>query len=120
MTVERLVFAVQYETIDPMSREDVDAALARALPKELRHVVLAVALHSDDATWASSVCVQLAQHESPNVRGNAIRGLGHLARRSRRLENSALVAIRAGLQDEDGYVQGQAESAMDDVRHFSQ
>ena len=37
---------MRYETIDPMSREDVDAALASDDPEELLRVVLAVALHS--------------------------------------------------------------------------
>jgi hypothetical protein len=34
-----------------MSREDVDAAIARGEPEELLRVVLAVALHSEDGPW---------------------------------------------------------------------
>jgi hypothetical protein len=103
-----------------MSREDVDAALARAQPEELLHVVLAVALHSEDGAWATEVCLQLARHQHVNVRANAILGLGHLARRFRRLAPAALGVIEDGLRDGNAYVRGQAESAADDAQHFLQ
>jgi hypothetical protein len=109
---------MRYEPIDPMSREDVEGALARAQPEELLRVVLAVSLHSDDSTWASAVCLQLARHEHFNVRGNAILGLGDLARRFRHLDPAALEVIEAGLRDGNAYVRGQAESAADDVQHL--
>jgi hypothetical protein len=109
---------MRYEPIDPMSREDVEAALARAQPEELLRVVLAVSLHSNDGTWASAVCLQLARHEHFNVRGNAILGLGDLARRFHRLDPAALGVIEDGLRDSHPYVRGQAESAADDVQHF--
>jgi len=109
---------MQYEPIDPMSREDVDAAIARGEPEELLRAVLAVALQSEDGSWASMVCLQLARHEHFNVRGNAILGLGHLARRFGRLDPVARVVIEDGLRDVNDYVRGQAESAADDVQHF--
>ena len=111
---------MQYEPIDPMSREEVDAALARGEPEELLRVVLAVALHSEDGPWASALCMQLAGHEHFNVRGNAILGLGHLARRFRRLDPAARDVIENGLRDKHDYVRGQAESAADDSQHFLQ
>jgi hypothetical protein len=109
---------MRYEPIDPMSREDVDAALARADPEELLRVVLAVALHAEDGAWASAICLQLARHHHFNVRGNAILGLGHLARRFGRLDPVAREVIEDGLRDSDAYVRGHAESAADDAHHF--
>jgi len=109
---------MRYEPIDPMSREAVDAALGRADPEELLRVVLAVALHSEDLAWASEVCLQLARHQHFNVRGNAILGLGHLARRFGRLDPVARDVIEEGLRDSDGYVRGQAECAAEDTQHF--
>src|SRR5262252_1118623 len=100
---------MRYEPIDPMSREDVDAAIARGEPEELLRVVLAVALHSEDGPRASAVCLQFARHEHFNVRGNAILGLGHLARRFRRLDSVARGVIDHGLRDINAYVRGQAE-----------
>ena len=87
---------MRYEPIDPMSREDVAAALGRAEPEELLRVVLAVALHAQDLAWASEVCLQLARHQHFNVRGNAILGLGHLARRFGRLDPVARDVIEEG------------------------
>src|SRR5690348_15162058 len=101
-----------------MSREDVDAAIARGEPEELLRVVLAVALHSEDGSWASAVCLQLARHEHFNVRGNAILGLGHLARRFGRLDPVARAAIEDGVRDVNDYVRAQAESAAADAQHF--
>jgi len=109
---------MQYEPIGPMSREDVDTAIARGEPEELMRVVLAVALHSEDSSWASAVCLQMARHEHFNVRGNAILGLGHLARRFGRLDPVARWVIEDGLRDINDYVRGQAESAADDAQHF--
>jgi uncharacterized protein YbjT (DUF2867 family) len=109
---------MRYEPIDPMSREAVDAALRRAKPEELLRVVLAVALHSEDPAWATEVCLRLARHQHFNVRGNAILGLGHLARRFGRLDLVARTVIEEGLRDSDGYVRDQAESAADDAQYF--
>jgi len=109
---------MKYEPIDPLSRAEVEAALARDDPEELLKAVVAVALHSEDLDWASSVCMRLASHAHFNVRGNAILGLGHLARRYDRLDSAAREVIEAGLRDADSYVRGQADAAADDVQHF--
>jgi hypothetical protein len=107
-----------YDPIEPMSREAVEAALGRDEPKELLRAVIAVALHSEELGWASAVCLQLARHQHFNVRGNAILGLGHLARRFGRLDPVARDVIEDGLRDSDAYVRGQAECAADDAQHF--
>jgi len=109
---------MQYEPIEPMSRGDVEAAVARGEPEELLRVVLAVALHSEDGSWASAVCLQLARHQHFHVRGNAILGLGHVARRFGRLDPVARGVIEDGLRDINDYVRGQAESAADDAQRF--
>jgi hypothetical protein len=109
---------MHYEAIDRMSRVDVEAALERDDPEELLRTVLAVALHSEDGEWATSVCMRLASHRDFNVRGNAILGFGHLARRCGRLDAAARDIIEAGLRDVAPYVRGQAEAAADDVQHF--
>jgi hypothetical protein len=109
---------MKYEAIDSISRETMMAALARDVPDELLRAVLAVALHSEDCDWASSICLRLASHRHFNVRGNAMLGFGHLARRFGRLDPVARDIIEAGLGDPDPYVRGQADDAADDVRHF--
>jgi hypothetical protein len=109
---------MRYEGIDPMSREEVEAVLARDDPDELLRAVLAVALQSEESEWAGSVCLRLASHRHFNVRGNAILGFGHLARRYRRLDPAAGEIIEAGLRDVDPYVRGQADAAADDAEQY--
>jgi hypothetical protein len=53
------------------------------------------------------------------VRGNAVLGFGHLARRFRRLDEGVVrPIIENALLDADPYVRGQADAAADDVAHF--
>lgn len=109
---------MEYEVIHRMSRAEVEAAFERDDPEELLRAVLAAALHAEDGEWATSVCMRLASHQDVVVRGNAILGLGHLARRWGRLDPAMRDLIEAGLRDPDPHVRGQAEAAADDVQQF--
>src|SRR5262245_35666462 len=110
---------MRYQPIPEMSVAEVEAALTRNRPEELLLAVLSAALHARDLAWAQRICITLARHADFNVRGNAILGLGHLARIHGGLDRStALPIIEAGLVDSHEYVRGQADSAADDVEHF--
>ena len=109
---------MRYEPAPEMGRADVDRALLRDNPAELSVVSLSVSIHSEDAAWAESVCLRLATHADPNVRGNAVLSLGHLARIQGRLGRASVAAVEAALQDVDSYVRGQATAAADDLEHF--
>jgi hypothetical protein len=109
---------LKYQAIDPISREEMNEVLLRDDAAELLRAVIAVALHADDGAWATSVCMRLAAHPHFNVRGNAILGLGHLARRGASLDPAAREVIAAGLRDADDYVRGQAHAAADDVEQY--
>ena len=62
-------------------RSRIEKALERDDPVELEQLVIEVALESDDRIWAECTCAQLARHRSAGVRGGALLGFGHLARR---------------------------------------
>ena len=110
---------VEHEIIPKMSRAQIDAAIARDEPRELRVAVLAVALRADDAVWAESVCERLWQHRSAGVRGNAVLGLGHIARIHGQLDETRVRPIlEAALRDPDAEVRGQAEAAADDIQQY--
>lgn len=101
------------------TRADVEAALARDQADELLHVPIAVSLDPPDCAWAQEVCIRLAAHPDPNVRGNAVLGFGHLARTCGALDESRVPSILASaLRDPDPYVRGQADAAAGDVTHF--
>jgi hypothetical protein len=110
---------MKYEVITPRSKDEVESAISVNDPAELLYAVLSAALHSDDQRWAESVCLRLSNHENFNVRGNAIQGLGHIARIHGSLnEIKVKPVIEAVFNDQSDYVRGQADDAADDVEFF--
>ena len=106
-------------TLNHYEREDVERALEHNHAEELRSVVVAVALSDPDYAFAHELCIRLAQHEDPTVRGNALLGVGHLARRFGQASDEARSLVNAGLQDRDPHVKAQSESAFDDIQVFA-
>jgi hypothetical protein len=100
-------------------RKRFEAALERDAPIELQQSILDVALECEDREWAECCCAQLAKHRNANVRGNALLGFGHLARRFGRLDrNRVKRLIEIGLYAHNEYVRERAESAADDLETF--
>lgn len=94
-------------------------ALQRDDPLELQCLIVEVALESTEREWAEWACAQLAKHRNANVRGNALVGFGHLARRFGRLDpNRVKPLIEIALHAHNEHVREQAESAADDVNTF--
>lgn len=110
---------MKYEQIPEISAPEIEAALKRDNPEELLIAVLSAALYASDAPWASSVCERLSRHPHATVRGNAVLGFGHIARRHRTLDRTRVAPILASaLRGVDAYVRGQAEAAADDVELY--
>ncbi|WP_147263751.1 hypothetical protein [Roseimicrobium gellanilyticum] len=101
-----------------VAREDLESAVASNDIKLLREYLVSAALVGEDLPFLEQVCLNLSAHLDEEVRGNAILGLGHLARRARSLDSKARTIIENGLQDSSSYVRGHAWSAADDVIHF--
>lgn len=87
-------------------------------PDVLGPMIVAAALHEENFDIVYKACVQLSKHPDEIVRGNAILGLGHLARLFGRLEAEAPRIVRDGLLDASDYVRGQAHAAAGDLQHF--
>jgi hypothetical protein len=87
--------------------------------RALLYVPIGVSLNADDLGWAESVCVQLSAHPDPTVRGNAVLGFAHLARRFGSL-NMLVVGpiIEAALADPAEYVRMHAADTHYDVKHY--
>lgn len=110
---------MKYVPVPELSRSEIEVAIARDDRERLPFAVLSAALYSIDPEWAEGICLRLARHETPGIRGNAILGLGHIARLHGTLtENTVRPIIEAALNDSDQYVRGQADSAADDVDLF--
>lgn len=110
---------MRYEPIDDISIAEARAAIARDDPEELAYVPIALGLYAEDLEAAQTLCVGLADHADPAVRGNALLGFGHLARRFRRLDRDRVAPlVKRGLSDPDHFARGQAHAAADDLLHF--
>ena len=110
---------IKFQDLDSFTTEDIEAAIRRNAPDELPLVPITVALLSRDPAEAAGVCVRLAVHDNPRVRGNALAALGHVARRFRKLDEPLIrPIIEAGLQADDDHVRASARSAADEVHQF--
>jgi hypothetical protein len=104
---------------DGWTEADVEAVIARGDPSELLYVPIVVSLDPPSRVWAEHVCLRLATHPEPCVRGNALEGLGHLARTFRFL-NRCLVerVIQSGLDDSDDWVRAKADGVANDAEWY--
>ena len=109
----------KYDQIRDYSCEEVQAAIQEDDWWELSKAVIGVSMYASDLDYAEGLCIRLAAHEHFNVRGNAVLGFGHLARRFGELNASdAKGIIESALQDDSEYVRGQAWAAAEDVTQF--
>jgi len=103
----------------PAFRARVEDAIERDDPAELADLVLEIGLEAEPWDWAQSCCVQLARHRSAAVRGSAVIGLGHLARRFGRLDPGRVRRlVEIALHDSSPAVRACATDAADDLRTF--
>ncbi len=106
--------------LDPWWAEDVETLINSGDLEELARLPIELTnAGSHDPAWSQAVCVRLAVHPDAGVRGNAVLGLGHLARSMRELDREPCHAIVvAALNDPDRYVAAHARSAADDIAQF--
>jgi len=99
--------------------EESAAVLERDDPSELMDWILELARECDDRAWAENCCARLARHRNAMVRGNAMLGFGHLARRFGHLDPHRVKRlVETGLHDGSDYVREQARSAAEDLATF--
>jgi hypothetical protein len=110
---------VKYESIEFHGKASAEAAIARDDPSELLYVPVAASLYSPDWRWAQDLCARLAKHSDATVRGNAILGFGHLARRFPNLDRTVVAPlVRQALADSSPYVASQASNTIDDLQQY--
>jgi hypothetical protein len=72
-----------------------------------------------ERSWVESICFTLADHPDFNVRGNAILGLGHIARTCRELNlDRAVPVISRALGDPNPFVRSHADNAACDLQVY--
>lgn len=103
-----------YEDLPPANRQEVVAALQSEDSETIARMLIRMALHEDDSSWAESRCLEALQDSSDEeVCAAAITSLGHLARIHGRISPVALQALRR-LQTHPT-LGGRAEDALDDI-----
>lgn len=109
----------RFEPIPWMGKRDINRVIREDVPENVSMAVLSAALNSGDGIWAEKVCYKLVNHLDPNVRGNALLSIGHIARVHGTLDRKrALSTLKAALNDDHEFVRAHADDALDDVRHF--
>lgn len=104
---------------DELLRKRFDRGIERNDPFELQRLLMDLVHGAQDREWAECCCAQLARHHNANVRGDALSGFGHLARRFGILDrNRVKRLIDIGLHAQHEYVRERAASAADDVETF--
>ena len=105
---------------DEWTLADIDRLVDRGEVSDLTLIPIVVTNEgTPDARWAESICLGLATHSHPNVRANAVLGLGHLARVSGTLDRERVAPVIArALVDSHKSVRVHASSAADDVGLF--
>ncbi len=100
-------------------RARVEDAIERDDPGELADLALRVGQEAQPWDWAQSCCIQLARHRSAAVRGGAVKGFAHLARRFGRLDPGRVRRlVEIALHDPSELVRAHAADAADDLLTF--
>jgi hypothetical protein len=107
-----------YEQPSYSGIDDLQRAIAADEVMALGTLIVGAALYEEDFDAAYGACLALVHHRDELVRGNALLGFGHIARRFRRIGDEALDLVRAATVDSSVYVRGQAESAAMDLRDY--
>jgi hypothetical protein len=108
----------RYVTPRTPTRAELDAALDVDDVEALREMVVAVTALGDDPGLATNLVRRLITHEDEFVRGNAVLGVGHIARRFGSVTPDLLQKVRAAAIDPSEHVRGHAASAADDLQMF--
>ena len=101
------------------SHAHIEEAIERDDSIELMDLVVQLALEESDRRFAENCCAKLARHRNAMVRGNAVLGFGHLARRFGELDGRRIHRlVDIALHDRSDYVRTQAASAAVDLATF--
>jgi hypothetical protein len=109
----------KFQELDSFTEREVEEALRRNADDEISLVPITIALIATHHAYAQQVCLKLAADPRSLVRGNALVGLGHIARRFRALDELPVTrVIESGLLDNHEYVRLSAKSAADEIHQF--
>ena len=110
---------MKYQDLPETTIRAAAELLESGAQEDAASAIVSVSLHNSDRAAIETLLLRAAASTSPLIRGNALVGFGHVARRFGSLDRQAVEPlICTGLIDPDPYVRGHANSAVDDVAQF--
>jgi hypothetical protein len=99
------------------SREDLESAVATGDPTSISRTMVGV-IEDDDVDWLTDTLLDLAGHESLEVRATAVTCLGHVARIHGHVDSDRVLSRLRHLRSERP-LRGRVDDAIDDIKHFA-
>ena len=110
---------LEYTELSYYTKNDCENILKEGDINQLRILTISLGENFSDWKYAQNVCLELSSHEDEWVRGNALLGLGYIARTHGKLEKHLVKpVIMKGFRDKSAIVRGQAAIAVDDINFF--
>jgi hypothetical protein len=107
----------RYEEPAPASREELESAVATGDPTAISRTMVGV-IEDDDVDWLTDTLLDLAGHESIEVRATAITSLGHVARIHGHIDRDRVLPRLRDLRS-DPFLRGRVDDAIEDIEHFT-
>jgi hypothetical protein len=114
-----------YEEIASITHEEAERVALDAQgsgdTSGLVRAIIALALNDSDRDWTTEFCLRHVEHIDVDVRGSAMTGLGHLARRFKSFSDITQIeaVLKRALTDTNATVRGHADDAADEVEQFA-
>jgi hypothetical protein len=106
---------MNYETIEPISRDEAERLLGQENREAICRTLVRVAMCEPDRRWAQTQCLRFAGHKDPFVRGVVATCLGHLARIHKAIdEDDVIPVVRQLLADSNPQTRAIAEDTISD------
>lgn len=101
------------------SDSDVYEVIKMNNEEVLKLLPIQLGFNHENWKFVQDVCVILSEHAHPDIRGNALLALTYVAMIHKKLEkNIVKPLLLRGLKDEDRWVKGRAQDALDDINTY--
>ena len=109
---------LKYAEIPKLTRSQLEVNFASRNPDRIALSILSASLYDLDFTWIEGICKHYLQSDNVDLLVASIRGIGNIARRSRRIIDISIISRLRELRSSDT-LQGAVEDTLDDILIFS-
>ena len=105
---------MRYEEIPAIDLLAAEAGIASGVPSQIADALVRASLSPIDPAWVEAACLRSLAQSDFEVQWAALSALGHLARRYRRLDTGAVLAVVQPLRDNPALA-GKVGDLLDDI-----